>query len=111
MLDRDCEIGGHQLDVVTVTNGRTPVIIEVKVAEPDAAREEAAITAVERMLELLHAGAARMHGQDGDYTDFQVESAASISPTAKDGRQLSQHPHVVPVINPRERADRRERLA
>jgi Holliday junction resolvase-like predicted endonuclease len=55
------------------------VVVEVTVAEPDAVRTGAASIASERMLELLHGGAAWLYAHDGDYADFRVDSVV-LSP-------------------------------
>jgi Holliday junction resolvase-like predicted endonuclease len=73
VLDRDCEAGGHRLDPVAVTSDRTLVAIEVKTAEPESVRSDAADLGIERMLEIHHAGAAWMYGHDGHYTSLRVD--------------------------------------
>jgi Holliday junction resolvase-like predicted endonuclease len=79
VLDRDCQAGGHRLDFVAITSDRTVVVVEVTVTEPDAVRIDAASIASERMLELLHGGAAWLYAHDGDYADFRVDSVV-LSP-------------------------------
>jgi len=79
VIDRDCEAGGHRLDLVTITRDRTLVVIEVTVAEPGAVRADAAHITTERLLEILHAGAAWMYDHDDHYDDFRVDSVV-LSP-------------------------------
>jgi Holliday junction resolvase-like predicted endonuclease len=72
VLDRDCQSGGHRLDLVAVTSDGTLVAPEVRTAEPDGVRAGAADVGIKRLLEILDAGAAWMHAHDGSYTDFRV---------------------------------------
>jgi Holliday junction resolvase-like predicted endonuclease len=74
VLDRDCEAGGHRLDLVAVTSGGTLIVVEVTVVAPDGVRAETADIAGERVLELLHGGEAWIYAHDGDYHDFRIES-------------------------------------
>ena len=76
VLDRDCQAGGHRLNLVAVTCGRTlvVVVVEVTVAAPGAVPADAAKIAFERMLEILRAGSAWRFAHDGDYTDLRVDS-------------------------------------
>jgi Holliday junction resolvase-like predicted endonuclease len=73
VLDRDCQAGGHRLDLVAVTSGGTLVAVEVRTAEPEGVRADAANLGIGRMLEILHAGAAWMYASDGPYADFRVD--------------------------------------
>jgi Holliday junction resolvase-like predicted endonuclease len=73
VLDRDCQAGGHRLDLVAVTSDGTLVAVEVRTAKPEGVRADAADLGIERMLEILHAGAAWMYANDGPYTDFRVD--------------------------------------
>ena len=73
VIDRDCEAGGQRLDLVAVSGTGTLVAVEVQAAGPDGARADAADIPLERMLEILHAGAALMLAHDGEYGDFRVD--------------------------------------
>jgi Holliday junction resolvase-like predicted endonuclease len=73
VLDRDCEAGGHRLDLVAVAGDGALVAVEVRVVEPDAVRADAADLGFERRLEVLHAGAAWMYAHDGPYTRLRVD--------------------------------------
>ena len=79
VLDRDCQAGGHRLDLIAVTGDGTLVAVEVRAAEPDGVRASTADIGIARMLQILDAGAAWMHAHDGPYTDFRV-SVVVFSP-------------------------------
>lgn len=72
VLDRDCEAGGHRLDLVAVTSERVLVAVEVVVAGPEGVRAGAAGIGAGRVLETLHAGAAWRHAQGEPYDDLLV---------------------------------------
>jgi Holliday junction resolvase-like predicted endonuclease len=76
MLDRDREAGGHRLDLAAVTRDGTLAAVAARAAGPDAVRADAADIPVERMPEILHAGAALMRAHEGRHGNFRVDLVA-----------------------------------